>query len=85
MSAPQMMPVQNRNVDVMSRMEADTSKTATSSLPSFKNQEPKFQRQRVKLIVEDVDSSGIAVPGTRVDLANCRDWHWKKGKYAKER
>ena len=68
-----MMPVQNRNVDVMSRMEANTSKTATSSLPSFKNQEPKFQR--VKLIVEDVDSSGIAVPGTSVDLANCRDFY----------
>ena len=50
--------------------EADASKTGSSSLPTFRNQEPKSQR--VNLIVEDVDSSGTPVLGTRVDLANCR-------------
>jgi hypothetical protein len=85
MPAPQMMPVppptQTQSImrsmeEAVARMKTEqgkavASKTATSSQSTFKNQEPKFQG--VKLIVKDIDANGTAVPGTRVDLANCRD------------
>jgi len=50
---------------------ADAWKTPCRSFPTFKDQEPKFKK--VKLLVEEVDSSGTPVSGSRVDLANCRD------------
>jgi len=78
---------QNGNMDVMSRFEqltriekrrkaeqldADASKATFASLPTLEDQEPK-PPLKVKLMVEDVDASGTAVSGTRVDLPNCRD------------
>merc|ERR1719341_539544 len=76
--AAEQAEVETRKILFQNRLaqpqEADTNNVASSlssSFPTFKNQEPKFQR--AKIMFEEIDYSGIAVPWTRMDLSSCSD------------